>query len=73
MTYCLQVAHFQKPLEVKFWCTTLIIEAAFHLHNFCIDMWDNSIGSIENCDPETFCPSYMEYLDPLGDNAILKS
>jgi hypothetical protein len=36
-------------------------------------MWDNSIGSIENCDPETFCPSYMEYLDPLGDNAILKS
>jgi hypothetical protein len=36
-------------------------------------MCDNFIASIENCDPEMFCPSYMEYLDPLGDSATLKS
>ncbi len=60
-------------LEVKFWCTMLIIEAAFHLHNFCIDVCDCSIVGTGNSHPETFCSSYMEYLDPLGDNATLKS
>jgi hypothetical protein len=64
---------FKKPLEVKFWRKTLIIEAAFLLHNFCIDMRDAVVVGIRDCDPETCCPSYMEYLDPLGDDATLKS
>jgi hypothetical protein len=52
---------FKKPLEVKLWCTTLIIEATFHLHNFSINMHDSSIVGTGNCDPDTFCLSYMEY------------
>jgi hypothetical protein len=63
------MVHFQKTLEVKFWCKTLISEAAFHLHNFCVDMHDCSIVGIGNCDTEMFRPSYMEYLDPLCDKA----
>jgi len=70
---CIQMAIFKKSKEGKFWCTTLIIEAAFHLQKFCIDMHDSSIVGIGNFDPETFCPSYVEYLDPLGNNATLKS
>ena len=57
---------FKKPLEVQFWRTTLIIEATFRLHNFCINMGESTIISDANCDPESFCPSYMEYLDALG-------
>ncbi len=57
---------FKKLLEVKFWHTTLFIEAAFHLHNFCIDEHDYSVIDIGSCDPDTFRPNYTEYLDPLG-------
>jgi hypothetical protein len=64
---------FKKPLEVKFWRTTLIIDAAFRVHNFCIDSRESSIISLGHCDPTTFTPTYMEYLDPLGDNTTLKS
>ncbi len=64
---------FKKPLDVKFWRTTLIIEAAFHLHNFCIDARESSILNHGNCDPQTFSPTYMEYLDPLSDNITLKA
>jgi hypothetical protein len=64
---------FKKPLEVKFWRMTLIIEAAFCLHNCCIGSRESSIIVVGNCDPTTLTPTYMEYLDPLGDNPTLKS
>ncbi len=59
---------FKKPLEVKFWRTTLVIEAAFHLHNYCIDKNEYAAMVVRTCDPEKFTPSYVEHLDPLGDN-----
>lgn len=27
---------FRKPLDISFWCTTLIVEAAFCLYDFCM-------------------------------------
>jgi hypothetical protein len=36
-------------------------------------MCDCSIVGIGSADPETFCLSYMEFLDPLGYNPTLKS
>jgi hypothetical protein len=74
LDYLLQNGIFSKrPLEVKFWRTALFIEAAFCLCNFCIESWESSIISFGPCDPTTFTPAYMEYLDPLGDNPTLKS
>jgi hypothetical protein len=32
-----KVVYFKKPLEVKFWHTTLTIEAPYRLHNYCIN------------------------------------
>jgi len=60
-------------LEVKFWRTALVIELALCLHNFCINSWESSIISLGNCDPTTLTPTYMEYLDPSGDNPTLNS
>ena len=51
---------FKKLLDVKFWRTTLINEAAFRLHNFCIDSRESSIISLGHCDITTFTPTYME-------------
>jgi hypothetical protein len=59
---------FKKPLEVKFWQTTLVIEAAFHLHNYCMDKNEYAAMVVRTCDPENFTPRYVEHLDPLGDN-----
>lgn len=64
---------FKKPLQVTFRCTILIIEAAFRLLNFCIDARESFIVTHGNCDPQTFRPTYMAYLDPLGDSITLKS
>jgi len=36
-------------------------------------MRESTIISIANCYPEAFCPSYMEYLDPLGTLDNLKA
>jgi hypothetical protein len=36
-------------------------------------MWESTIISVANCDPEAFCPRYMAYLDPLGTLDNLKS
>ncbi len=37
---------FKKPLEVKLWRTTLVVEAAMRLHNYCIDERDNIVTII---------------------------
>jgi hypothetical protein len=58
---------FKKPLEIKFWRTTLIIEAAFRLHNYYINENEYAAMTINTADPESFTPSYVEHLDPLGD------
>jgi hypothetical protein len=58
---------FKRPLEAKFWQTMLIIEAAFCLHNYCINNNECAAMIIATCDPESFVPSYVEHLDPLGD------
>ncbi len=52
---------------MKFRCTTLVVEAAFRLHNFCIDEREFTVLHFGNCDPSAFTPNYEEYLDPLGD------
>ncbi len=51
----------------------MIIEAAFHLHNLCIDARESSIVTYGNFDPQTYRPTNMEDLAPLGDNVTLKS
>ena len=58
---------FKRPLEVKFWRTTIIIEAAFRLHNFCINNNECADMISAPCNPESFAPSYVEHLDPLED------
>ena len=63
---------FKKPLEVKFWRTTLLIEACFRLHNFCINERESTVVNVGSCNPETYTPTYEEYLDPLGDGDSAK-
>jgi hypothetical protein len=63
---------FKKPLEVRFWRTTLLIEACFRLHTYCIDERELTVVNIGSCNPETFTPNYEEYLDPLGDGDSAK-
>jgi hypothetical protein len=61
------VAYLQKATrDLKFWRTTLVIEAAFCLHNFCIDERELTVLHFGSCDPSAFTPNYEEYLDPLG-------
>ena len=62
---------FKKPLEVRFWRTTLLIEACFRLHTYCIDEREVTVVNIGSCNPE-FTPNYEEYLDPLGDGDSAK-
>jgi hypothetical protein len=56
---------FKKPLDMNFWQTTLVIDAAFHLHNFCIDEHELTVLHFHSCDPSTFTPNYEEFLDSL--------
>lgn len=64
---------FIKPLEVSFCRTTMVIEAAFRLHNYCIDMRDTSVLQLDKCDPEAFRVNFIEHLDPLGDTISVKA
>ena len=53
---------FKKPLEMSLHNNTRIIEAAFRLHNFCIDEGDIKVDAVSNRDPEQHVPAYEEYL-----------
>ncbi len=63
---------FKKPLEVRFWQTALLIDACFHLQNYCIDECESTVVNIGSCSPYTFTPNYEECLDPLGDGDSAK-
>jgi hypothetical protein len=56
---------FKKPLEVKLRRTTLLVDAAMILHNYCIDERDSIVTSINVLTHEALVPNYEEYLDPL--------
>jgi hypothetical protein len=56
---------FKKPLEVKLWQTTLVVEFAMRLHNYCIDKCDNIVTSIGGINPEALVLNYKEHLEPL--------
>jgi hypothetical protein len=56
---------FKKPLEVSCWRTTLLIEACFRLHNFCINEREVEVLNFNTANPELFTPSYAEHLDAL--------
>ena len=53
--------------------TTLVIEAAFCLHNYCIDMRDTSVLQLDNCDPQAFKANFIEHLDPLDDAVSVRA
>ena len=53
---------FKKLLEVSFWWTTFLIEACFHLHNFCIKEQEIEVLNINTAFPESFTPSFAEHL-----------
>jgi hypothetical protein len=56
---------FKKPFEASFWWTTLLIEACFCLHKFCINERKVEVLNINTPNPESFTPSYAEHLDAL--------
>jgi hypothetical protein len=64
--YWLQSGAFSRG--PKFWRSTLVIEAAFCLHNYCIEHNDTVVGKLRMSYPETFVPSYVQHLDNLGDS-----
>jgi len=52
---------FKKPLEVKLFCVSHIVQACSWLHNFCIDNQNDSAPLILNRDPESFHPNFEEF------------
>jgi len=47
---------FKKPFEVKFWQATLVVEAAFCLHNYGINE-NKNVAMIKNtCNLKKFTP-----------------
>jgi hypothetical protein len=58
---------FKKPIEFALWQTLLLIEIAFHLHNFFIHQCERKVINVAGQDPSNFAPNYTEYLDPLDE------
>jgi hypothetical protein len=45
---------FKKPMEVKLFCVSHIVQACTWLHHFCMDNREDSVPLILNHDPESF-------------------
>jgi len=54
---------FKKPMKLKFFHITHLIECCFWLHNFCLDCGDTRVTKVMNHDPETHLLAYEEGLN----------
>jgi hypothetical protein len=69
-----QAVYFQMSIgDMTFWRKTLVIGAAFHLHNYCIHEREHTCVAnlASDIDPDRYNkPSYWEYLDPLRETEM---